>query len=341
MRILIAEDDATSRLLLKRVLESWGYEVEVTRDGAEAWRCLSDPEGPRLAILDWMMPEMDGIEVCSRVRTLETMQPPYIILLTALDEKDRVVAGLESGADDYLSKPYDAAELHARVEVGRRLVDLNERLVEAQRAAEEAQRVAEELAHTDTLTGTRNRGAILDILEAEIARADRDGTTLGLGMLDIDHFKDVNDTCGHAAGDEVLREVVWRIETVLRPYDTLGRFGGEEFLLVVPGVDLQELRQVCERARRVVAETPIEASGHSFWRHRERRGGAAQAGVAGRTHRARRLRTVRGQGGGQEQGRHGARRCRRRSGTVTAPRRSRGRRDRRGRRGVRGGRAWL
>ena len=257
MRILIAEDDVTSRLLLKRVLESWGYEVDVTRDGAEAWRHLSAPNGPKLAILDWMMPEMDGVEVCSRVRALETMQPPYVILLTALDEKDRVVAGLEAGADDYLSKPYDAAELHARVEVGRRLVDLNERLVEAQR-------VAEELAHTDTLTGIKNRGAILATLEAEIARADREGTILGLGMMDIDHFKDVNDTSGHAAGDQVLREVVRRAETVLRPYDMLGRFGGEEFLLVVPGVDAAELREVCERVRLVVAASPVEASGHRF-----------------------------------------------------------------------------
>jgi two-component system, cell cycle response regulator len=257
VRILIAEDDATSRLLLKRVLESWGYEVEVTRDGDEAWRCLSDPDGPRLAILDWMMPGMDGVEVCSRVRTLETMQPPYIILLTSLGEKDSVIAGLEAGADDYLSKPYDAAELHARVEVGRRLVELNERLLEAQR-------VVEELARTDALTGIRNRGAILEILEVEIARAEREGTSLGLGMLDIDHFKEVNDSSGHAAGDEVLREVVRRIVSVLRPYDTLGRFGGEEFLLVVPGVDVLELGVVCERIRRVVTASPIEVSGHSF-----------------------------------------------------------------------------
>jgi two-component system cell cycle response regulator len=257
VRILIAEDDATSRLLLMRVLESWGYEVETTRDGAEAWRILRDPEGPRLAILDWMMPEMDGIEVCSRVRALETMQPPYVILLTALGDKDSVVAGLQAGADDYLSKPYDAAELHARVEVGRRLVELNEQLLEAQRKAEEQ-------ARTDALTGILNRGAILAALEQEIARADREGTSLGLGMLDIDHFKQVNDTCGHAAGDEVLREVVRRIETVLRPYDTLGRFGGEEFLLIVPGVDEAELSAVAERVRRVVAAGPVHAAGQRF-----------------------------------------------------------------------------
>ena len=257
MRILIAEDDATSRLLLMRVLESWGYEVEITRDGAEAWRTLRDPEGPRLAILDWMMPEMDGVEVCSRVRALETMQPPYIILLTARGEQDSVVEGLQAGADDYLSKPYDAAELHARVEAGRRIVELNERLLEMKREVEEQ-------ARTDALTGILNRGAILAALEQEIARAEREATSVGLGMVDIDHFNQVNDTCGHAAGDDVLREVVRRIETVLRPYDTLGRFGGEEFLLIVPGVDEAELNAVSERVRRVVAASPIRASEQSF-----------------------------------------------------------------------------
>jgi len=136
MRVLIAEDDPTSRLLLTKVLEKWGYEVTATTDGAEAWELLRSDDSPRLAILDWMMPGMDGVEVCRRVRVLDTRQPPYIILLTALGEQDHVVTGLEAGADDFVGKPYDPAELHARVEVGRRLVELNEELVEAQVALE-------------------------------------------------------------------------------------------------------------------------------------------------------------------------------------------------------------
>lgn len=255
MRILIAEDDATSRLLLRRVLESWGYEVVSTKDGAEAWQALQANDAPRLAILDWMMPEMDGVDVCRRARVLETLQPPYIILLTALGYKESVVVGLEAGADDYVSKPYDPAELRARLAVGRRLVEANDALLEAQHALELQ-------ARTDALTGILNRGAILEELERETQRAEREGSRLGLGMLDIDHFKRVNDTCGHAAGDAVLREVVRRAQRVLRPYDSFGRVGGEEFLVILPGAGETDLREVLERIRAAVGSTAIVVGEH-------------------------------------------------------------------------------
>jgi len=257
MRILIAEDDVTSRLLLKRVLENWGYEVTVTKNGAEALQALLAEDAPRLAILDWMMPGMDGVEVCRRVRSRETLQPPYIILLTALEDKKGVVTGLEAGADDYVGKPYDPDELHARLEVGRRLVELNEELLEARHAAEI-------LARIDALTGVLNRRAILNELEREAERATREGSPLGIGMLDIDHFKLVNDTYGHAAGDSVLCEVVRRALGVMRPYDSFGRFGGEEFLVLVPGSGEEELRHVLERIRGVIGSTPIAVGGHDL-----------------------------------------------------------------------------
>ncbi len=257
MRVLIAEDDATSRLLLKRVLESWGYEVMVTKDGAEAWQALQAEGAPRLAILDWLMPEMDGVDVCRRVRDRETLQPPYIILLTALGDKESVVTGLEAGADDYVGKPYDPDELRARLEVGRRLVELNGELLKAQHALEI-------LANTDSPTGALSRRAIITNLEREVERAARQGSRLGLGMLDIDHFKLVNDTRGHAAGDEVLCEVVRRVLGVMRPYDTFGRFGGEEFLVLVPGSGERELRDVLERVRCAIGSSPIVADGHEF-----------------------------------------------------------------------------
>jgi diguanylate cyclase (GGDEF)-like protein len=257
MRILIAEDDVTSRLLLKRVLENWGYEVIVTKDGAEAWEALQAADAPRLAILDWMMPGMDGVDVCRRVRTRDTLQPPYIILLTALGDKESVVTGLEAGADDYVGKPYDADELHARLEVGRRLVALNDDLLEAQDALKI-------LARTDSLTRVLNRGAIVGELEREVERAAREGSPLGLGMLDIDHFKSVNDTYGHAAGDVVLREVVRRVLGVMRPYDSFGRFGGEEFLVLVAGSSERELGDVLERIRKVIGSTPIVVDGHEL-----------------------------------------------------------------------------
>jgi diguanylate cyclase (GGDEF)-like protein len=257
MRILIAEDDAASRLLLTRVLVKWGYEVTATKDGAEAWVELQTKDAPHLAILDWMMPGMDGVDVCRRVRALETLQPPYIILLTALGDKESVVTGLEAGADDYVGKPYDAAELHARLEVGRRLVELNEALLEAKYALEV-------LARTDALTGVLNRGAIVRELEKEAERAAREGTRLGLGMLDIDHFKLVNDTYGHAAGDAVLCTVAQRVLGVMRAYDTFGRFGGEEFLVLVPGSGEEELRDVLERLRAAIGSTPIVVDGQEF-----------------------------------------------------------------------------
>ena len=254
MRILIAEDDVTSRLLLRRVLENWGYEVTATGDGAEALRALEAEVAPRLAILDWMMPEMDGVDVCRRLRVRQTLQPPYIILLTALGDKESVVTGLEAGADDFVRKPYDPDELRARLAVGRRLVELNDELLGAQHALEI-------LARTDALTGVLNRGAIVGELEQEAARASRDGSLLGLGMLDIDRFKLVNDTHGHAAGDAVLCEIVQRVLDVMRPYDAFGRFGGEEFLVIVPGCGETELRDVLERIRRAISRAPFVVDG--------------------------------------------------------------------------------
>jgi two-component system cell cycle response regulator len=200
---------------------------------------------------------MDGVDVCRRVRARETLQPTYIILLTALGDKESIVTGLNAGADDYVGKPYDPDELHARLEVGRRLVELNDELLEAQHALEI-------LARTDALTGVLNRGAIVEELEVEAERAAREGSPLGLGMLDIDHFKLVNDTHGHAAGDAVLREVVRRVLAVMRPYDTFGRFGGEEFLVLVPGSGERELFAVLERIRKAIGSSPIMVDGHKL-----------------------------------------------------------------------------
>ena len=239
------------------VYPHWGFEVTATTGGADALQALEADDAPRLAILDWMMPGMDGVDVCRRVRARETLQPPYIILLTALGGKDSVVTGLEAGADDYVGKPYDPDELHARLEVGRRMVETNAKLIETQHALEI-------LASTDSLTGLLNRGAIVDELERETERAAREGSPLGIGMLDIDHFKLVNDTYGHAAGDAALCEVVRRVLGVMRPYDSLGRFGGDEFLVLVPGSGEEELRDVLERIRSVIGSAPITVGGHEL-----------------------------------------------------------------------------
>jgi two-component system, cell cycle response regulator len=257
VKILIAEDDASSRLLLLRVLTAWGHEVVATSNGAEAWEALQSDRTLRLAILDWLMPQMDGVEICARVKAQNSMSPPYLILLTALDDKESLAAGLDAGADDFLSKPYDPLELRARLKAGERMLGLNDRLLEAQR-------IAAAQARTDELTGILNRRALFEALEDEMARASREGSSLGVGMLDVDHFKRVNDDSGHAGGDAVLCEIVERARSVLRPYDTIGRVGGEEFVIVAPGVDEAGLLEVLERVRRAAAEKPVVFSGTAF-----------------------------------------------------------------------------
>lgn len=228
MRILIADDDFTSRIVLAGILKKRGYEVLETVNGAEAWEALRQPEAPLLAIIDWMMPEMDGMEVVRRVRTLPTDQPPFLIMLTAKSEKDNIIAALNAGANDYLVKPFDTGELIARIGVGQRMVELQTELLAAKNA------LLHEATH-DPLTGIQNRRAIFDALNREMARVKRNRLNLSVGLFDIDHFKAVNDRYGHQAGDDVLRIVALTLQSSLRGYDLVGRYGGEEFLVIAPG----------------------------------------------------------------------------------------------------------
>ena len=250
MRILIAEDDLTSRSILAAVLRKGGHEVVETASGATAWDALQQADAPALAILDWMMPEMDGLEVVHRVRGLRSPQQPYIIMLTARGEKGDVIAGLEAGADDYLAKPFDPGELRARVEVGRRMVEMQAALIESR------EKLAYQATH-DPLTGLLNRQAILDRLREELARVALHGDLLAVGMCDIDHFKRVNDGYGHQTGDDVLRGLTQLLRDSIRKRDAVGRLGGEEFLVIAPmkaGADCVSMFQrMCTR----VAESEI------------------------------------------------------------------------------------
>ena len=250
MRILIAEDDFTSRAVLAGVLKKSGHEVVETVNGTEAWQALQQSDAPRLVILDWMMPMMDGVEVICLVRARQTDRPPYIILLTSRDKKSDIIAGLDAGANDYLAKPFDPGELRARVEVGRRMVEMQDALVESR------EKLAYQ-AHHDPLTGLLNRRAILDRLHEELARARRYGDILAIGMIDIDRFKSVNDTHGHQTGDDVLCGFVQILRTSFREYDTVGRLGGEEFLVIAPMKPEIDCLSVFSRALRKVAESKI------------------------------------------------------------------------------------
>jgi diguanylate cyclase (GGDEF)-like protein len=244
MRILIAEDEFTFRCLLSAILKKSGHEVVETENGAEAWDALQHPDAPRMAILDWMMPVMDGIDVVRRVRTLPSDRPPYLIMLTAKGKKADIITGLEAGADDYLTKPVDPGELKARVDVGLRMIEMQEALIKSREI------LAHQATH-DSLTGMLNRRAILDLLHKELERARRHGDALAVGMCDIDHFKQINDSYGHQTGDEVLMGLAGIMNESLRNYDSVGRLGGEEFLVITPmkaGTDCASLfERLCLR----------------------------------------------------------------------------------------------
>jgi two-component system, cell cycle response regulator len=253
MKILIADDEPVSRRLLQGMLQKWGYEVIVAVDGDAAWEQLKLPDAPRMALLDWMMPGQNGVDICRSLRQQRPEPYTYILLLTAKDAKESVVEGLESGADDYLTKPFNPQELKARIRVGLRLLELEDNLVRAR----ETMRYK---ATHDTLTGVWNRGAILDTLEREVWRSRREGISLGVMILDLDHFKSVNDTYGHLTGDAVLKEVTKRMQSDVRPYDGVGRYGGEEFLVLLPGCDCEVTKATAERLRKVISTSPIETA---------------------------------------------------------------------------------
>ena len=258
MKILIAEDDLTTRRMLESVLKKWGYEVLSACNGTEAWAILTSDNPPRLAILDWEMPGLDGTDLCKLIRQKEEDkiddQYTFLILLTAKGDKDNIIKGMEYGADDYVIKPYSPQELRLRIKAGVRIIELQSAMI----AAKEME---EHLSRTDPLTGTLNRRAILEYVEKEMSRAARKREPLSLSILDIDFFKKVNDTYGHAAGDSVLIECVLRIEKALRKYDMVGRVGGEEFMVLLPDTEEEAASIVCEKIRKVISSGSFDFKG--------------------------------------------------------------------------------
>jgi len=253
MKILIADDDALSRRLLEKTLERAGYEVTAVEDGQQAVEQLVRNDAPRLALLDWMMPKVDGTGVCREVRKRREHGYTYMVLLTSKETKEDIVAGLRSGADDYLTKPFDAEELKARLRTGRRILELEDRLVEAR------EQMRFKATH-DHLTSLWNRGVIMDLVHRELARSAREKSYIALLLCDIDHFKRVNDTFGHLVGDEVLQEVAHRFLSSVRSYDCVGRYGGEEFLLILINCEPPFAIMRAEEIRKAMATHPIQTS---------------------------------------------------------------------------------
>jgi two-component system cell cycle response regulator len=253
LKILIADDEPLSRRLLERTLDRAGYEVVAVENGKQALEQLSKPEGPRLALLDWVMPELDGPGVCRAVRTRSEQTYVYMVLLTSKGSKEETVLGLESGADDYLTKPFNAEELRARLRVGERILLLEDRLVEAR----ENMRFR---ATHDQLTSLLNRGAIMDLLARELHRSHREQKSTAILLGDVDHFKLVNDTLGHVVGDEVLIEIANRLLAAVRSYDFVGRYGGEEFLVVLNNCDPAFAPGRAEEIRKSISNLVIQTA---------------------------------------------------------------------------------
>jgi diguanylate cyclase (GGDEF)-like protein len=244
LKVLIADDDPLSLLYLQDALQDWGYEVQTATDGQRACEILQQPDAPMLAVIDWMMPGMDGIDVCRQVRDTIKDRYVYLIMLTTHSETEFVVEAMNAGADDFIGKPFNAEELQVRIRAGRRISELEQKL-----------RLK---ATHDALTGIYNRGTLLEILEKELVRHGRDARPVSIIFADLDHFKRVNDERGHLAGDAVLREVCRRAGAVLRPYDSLGRYGGEELLIVLPACGRDGALEVAERVRSAVAALPVD-----------------------------------------------------------------------------------
>jgi len=254
MKLLIVEDDRVQRRFLQAMLTKAGHEVIPAAEGLEAWKMLEENH-IRLVITDWQMPAMDGQELIRRIRAASFPNYTYIIVLTSRDGKEHKLEGLQSGADDYLIKPPDQDELIARLAIGERILNLESRL-NASLARLEL------LASLDSLTGLYNRRAFYESAQAELSRASRDGTPVSLILLDVDNFKTINDSHGHPAGDQALCQLAEIIKKESRAYDQVARWGGEEFLILLPNTRPPEAGAVAERLRAGIASSLISLPGN-------------------------------------------------------------------------------
>ena len=253
MKALVADSDPDRLRQLEGWLTRWGHEVAAVRNGVEAWHRLEAERSPILVIAAWRMEGMPGIDVCRRLRLQPDLPSAYVLLLVDGRGSEDLLDGLNAGADDFLITPLDASETRARVRTGARIVEIEQAL----KASQDALRVQ---STRDVTTGSWNRAAILDLLHKERERARRKSGSVAIVLADLDAFRNVNESLGASIGDEVLREAARRMSATLRPYDAVGRYGGEEFLIVLPGSDGLGALTVAERIRESFARRPVATS---------------------------------------------------------------------------------
>jgi len=282
MRILIAEDDKTSRLILEAAITQLGHEFVSSENGQEAWRLFQETNVDAV-ISDRSMPLMDGLELCRRIRAAPMANYPYFIFLTSFNDRARIMDGMNAGADDYLVKPLDPEELSARLVVAARIADLYRRLAAQQSELELLNRKLFAQARIDPLTQLGSRRKLAEDLELLSARAERYSERYCAVMCDVDHFKLFNDTYGHLAGDEVLRSVARALANGVRAGDQAYRYGGEEFLLVLPAQSIEGGRRSAERLRAAVEALNIPHSASPSKRITVSMGVAMLAGGEGKS----------------------------------------------------------
>jgi two-component system cell cycle response regulator len=253
VRVLIADDNRDSADSMALLLGAWGFEPTTVYDGRTALKILSETDAPKLALLDWVMPGANGVDICRELRKATNPPYTYVIMVTGQGGKDEMLDGLKAGADDYLIKPVDVHELCARLRTAKRILDIQAQLLGAQH-------LLHELAARDSLTGLWNRRFILETLQRELTRSQREAEPVAIIMADIDHFKQINDSHGHLDGDSVLHQTAQRLLTALRPYDAVGRYGGEEFLMILPRCGSSEAFALAERLRCHIGAEMIEVA---------------------------------------------------------------------------------
>lgn len=253
MRVLLADSDSERMRQLEGWLIKWGYEVTPSRNGVDAWTKIESERKPVLAVLAWRMEGMLGIDVCRRLRLHPDLPSAYVLLLVDARGQEDLFDGLNAGADDFLFAPLDSIETRARIRTGARVIETEQAL----KASQDALRIQ---STRDAITGSWNHASILEVLQKERDRARRKSGSVGVVLADLDEFRKVNENLGHPVGDEVLREAARRMNSSVRPYDSVGRYGGEEFLIVLPGSDGLGALTVAERIRESFANRPVLTS---------------------------------------------------------------------------------